>query len=173
MNSTKTKSFEVLTKDLACKIDTIINNFGSNSTRLVGILLDIQDIIPKQYIPREVATYVSEKMNIPLSKVYDVISFYGALCDIPRADYVIQLCDSVVCKVTGNSFLQDTITTLLGIKENESTSDGKYWIESTPCFGACDISPAMRINGKVYGHLTTSESVKAVLDKYNEGSVMV
>lgn len=166
MNSTSTKNFGILTKDLASKIDTIITHYQSNSTKLVGILLDIQDAIPKQYIPREVAAYVSEKMNIPLSKVYDVISFYAALSDVPRADYVIQLCDSVVCKVTGNTVLRDTITELLGINEQEATADGKYWLEYTPCFGACDISPAMRINGKVYGHLTTSESVKTVLDQF-------
>lgn len=166
MNSTKTNGFGVLTSDLALKIDEIIKTYESNSTRLVGILLDIQDIVPKQYIPREVATYVSEKMNIPLSKVYDVISFYAALSDVPRADYVIQLCDSVVCKVTGNTTLRDAITELLGIKEQEATADGKYWLEYTPCFGACDISPAMRINGKVFGHLTTQASVKAVLDQY-------
>ncbi len=166
MNSTKTNGFGVLTSDLALKIDEIIKTYESNSTRLVGILLDIQDIVPKQYIPRDVATYVSEKMNIPLSKVYDVISFYAALSDVPRADYVIQLCDSVVCKVTGNTTLRDAITELLGIKELEATADGKYWLEYTPCFGACDISPAMRINGKVFGHLTTQASVKAVLDQY-------
>ncbi|MDD3168180.1 MAG: NAD(P)H-dependent oxidoreductase subunit E [Eubacteriales bacterium] len=166
MNSTKTNGFGVLTSDLALKIDEIIQTYESNSTRLVGILLDIQDIVPKQYIPREVATYVSERMNIPLSKVYDVISFYAALSDVPRADYVIQLCDSVVCKVTGNTILRDAITELLGIKEQEATADGKYWLEYTPCFGACDISPAMRINGKVFGHLTTQASVKAALDQY-------
>ena len=166
MKSTKTKSFGVLTGELALKIDAIINDYQSNSTKLVGILLDIQDIVPKQFIPREVAAYVSEKMNIPLSKVYDVISFYAALSDVPRADYVIQLCDSVVCKVTGNTILRDTISDMLGIKEQEATADGRYWLEYTPCFGACDISPAMRINGKVYGHLTTADSVKAVLDQY-------
>lgn len=166
MNSKETRNFGVLTKDLALKIDTIISGYQGNSTKLVGILLDVQDIIPKQYIPREVATYISEKMNIPLSKVYDVISFYAALSDVPRADFVIQLCDSVVCKVTGNTILRDTISELLGISEQEATADGKYWLEYTPCFGACDISPAMRINGKVYGHLTTPNSIKQVLDNY-------
>ena len=166
MNSTKTRSFGVLTSDLVLRIDEIIKSYQSNSTKLVGILLDIQDIVPKQYIPREVASYVSEKMNIPLSKVYDVISFYAALSDVPRADYVIQLCDSVVCKVTGNTVLRDTITDLLGIKEQEATVDGKYWLEYTPCFGACDISPAMRINGKVFGNLTSRDSVKAALAQY-------
>lgn len=166
MNSAKTNGFGVLTRELALKINEIISNYQSDSTKLVGILLDIQDIIPKQYIPREVAAYVSEKMNIPLSKVYDVISFYAALSDVPRADYVIQLCDSVVCKVTGNTVLRDTVAKLLGIKEQEATADGRYWLEYTPCFGACDISPAMRINGKIFGHLNTPDSVKAVLDQY-------
>lgn len=166
MNNAKTNGFGVLTSELALKIDEIIKNYQSNSTKLVGILLDIQDIVPKQYIPREIAAYVSEKMNIPLSKIYDVISFYTALSDVPRADYVIQLCDSVVCKVTGNTILRDTVTDLLGIKEQESTADGKYWLEYTPCFGACDISPAMRINGKVFGNLTSRDSVKTVLAQY-------
>ncbi|MDD4564700.1 MAG: NAD(P)H-dependent oxidoreductase subunit E [Eubacteriales bacterium] len=166
MNSTETKGFGILTKDLATKIDTIINYYQSDSTKLVGILLDIQDVIPKQYIPREVASYVSERMNIPLSKIYDVISFYAALSDVPRADYVIQLCDSVVCKVTGNTDLRDAISSILGINEGEATADGKYWLEYTPCFGACDVSPAIRINGKVHGYLTSKDSVKAVLDQY-------
>lgn len=166
MNSTETKSFGVLTRDLALKIDSIIEKHQSNSTKLIGILLDIQDVVPKQYIPREVAAYVSEKMNIPLSKTYDVISFYAALSDVPRADYIIQLCDSVVCKVTDNTVLLNTITNLLGINEREATADGKYWLEYTPCFGACDISPAIRINGKVYGNLTTEDSIKAALSQY-------
>jgi NADH:ubiquinone oxidoreductase subunit E len=166
MNQNESKSMDVLTKETALKIDALITSYQNDSTRLVGILLDIQDIIPKQYIPQDVATYVSEKMNIPLSNVYSVISFFAALSEEPRADYVIQLCDSVVCKVTGNTVLRDTLTDLLGIHEGEATADGKYWLEYTPCFGACDISPAIRINGKVYGNLTTAESVKEVLDQY-------
>ncbi len=166
MKNTKSDGFGVLTGGLALKIDSIIESYQSNSSKLVGILLDVQDIVPKQYIPREIASYISEKMNIPLSRIYDVISFYAALSDVPRADYVIQLCDSVVCKVTGNTVLRDAVTDLLGIKEQEATEDGKYWLEYTPCFGACDISPAMRINGRVYGRLNTFDSVKAVLEQY-------
>jgi len=166
MSSSNATTFEVLDKDLAKKIDTIIANNDSNSTKLVGILLEVQDIIPKQYVPLEVSAYISQKMNIPLSRIYDVISFYAALSDVPRADYVVQLCDSVVCKVTGNTDLKDSLQDLLGIGINEITPDGKYAIESTACFGACDIAPAIRVNGKVHGHLTSREKVKQVLDNY-------
>jgi NADH:ubiquinone oxidoreductase subunit E len=166
MRSPQTTSIEVLTKELAGKIDTIITNYGSNSTKLVGILLEVQDIIPKQYLPLEVAAYISQKMNIPLSRIYDVISFYAALSDIPRADYVVQLCDSVVCKVTGNTALKDSLQELMGINVNEISADGKYALEPTACFGACDIAPAIRVNGRVYGNLTSKEKIKQVLDNY-------
>lgn len=160
-----TTKFEILTKELASKIDTIITNNEYDSSRLVGILLEIQDIIPKQYIPMEVAAYVSEKMDIHLSRVYDVISFYAALSASPRAEYVVQMCDSVVCKVTGNNSLKDALQEFIGAGVNEVSADGKFALEYTPCFGACDIAPAIRVNGKVYGNLTSNDKIKAVLDR--------
>lgn len=166
MSNTISATLEVLNKDLAQKIDTIITNNASNSTKLVGILLEVQAVVPKQYLPLEVAAYISQKMNIPLSRIYDVISFYAALSDVPRADCVIQLCDSVVCKVTGNTVLKDSLEDLLGIKLHGITADGKFALETTACFGACDIAPAIRVNGKVFGHLTSKEKVKQVLDNY-------
>lgn len=166
MSSVNTTTFEVLNRELAAKIDTIITNNANNSTKLVGILLEVQAIVPKQYLPLEIAAYISQKMNIPLSRIYDVISFYAALSDVPRADCVIQLCDSVVCKVTGNTVLKESLQELLGIKVNEITADGKYALEPTACFGACDIAPAIRVNGRVFGHLTSKEKVKMILDNY-------
>ena len=163
MSNSKVIAFDVLTKELASKIDVIIANNDNNSTKLVGILLEVQDIIPKQYIPLEVSNYISQKMNIPLSRLYDVISFYAALSEVPRADFVVQLCDSVVCKVTGNTFLKNSLEEILGIKVNEISKDGKYAIEPTACFGACDIAPAIRVNGRVYGNLTTIDKIKQAL----------
>lgn len=163
MSNSKVIAFDVLTKELASKIDDIIAKNDNNSTKLVGILLEVQDIIPKQYIPLEVSMYISQMMNIPLSRVYDVISFYAALSEVPRADYVIQICDSVVCKVTGNSFLRDALEDIVGIKVDSISADSKYAIETTACFGACDIAPAIRVNGRVYGNLTTKEKIQQAI----------
>jgi len=159
----------ILTLELATQIDHILERFAKDPTRLVGMLLDIQDITPMQYLPKEVAVYVGEKLDLPLSRVYDVISFYEALSDVPRADIVIQYCDSVVCKVTGNHRLKQALEGLLGIKTGESTKDGKYHLESAPCFGACDLSPAIRVNGVVFGPLKTEEDVKGALARYEKG----
>lgn len=166
MNNNQSPGFVPLEKNLALKIDQIIASYQHDSTRLVDILLDIQEIIPKHYLPQDVVTYVSKQLNTPLSKIYGVITFYAALSHEPRADYIIQLCDSLVCKVVKNSALKETISDLLGIKEGEATSDGKFWLEYTPCFGACDVAPAIKINGRVYGNLTSKERVKEVLAQY-------
>lgn len=158
-----TVTLDVLTREMAQDINSIFERNNRDSSRLVNILLEIQDIVPKQYIPKEIASYVSEKLDVPFSRVYDVISFYTALSASPRADYVIQVCDSVVCKVVGNDTLKDSLEQILGIKIGEITEDQKYALEYTPCFGACDIAPAIRVNGKVYGHLKSREKVEDVL----------
>lgn len=159
----------ILTENMKATIDSILERFAMDPTRLVGILLDIQDVTPKQYLPKEIAVYVGEKLDLPLSRVYDVISFYEALSDVPRADIVVQYCDSVVCKVVGSRKLKAALEGLLGIKTGESTKDGKYHLEAAPCFGACDRSPAIRVNGIVYGPLKTEEDVKDALDRFEEG----
>jgi NADH-quinone oxidoreductase subunit E len=161
INTTSIK-IEILTRDLASNIDAIIEKHH-DPTKLVGILLEIQDIIPEQYLPMEVAAYVSQKMDLPLSQVYDVISFYEALSSVPRARYMIQVCDSVVCKVTGNTALKAALEEVLGLRIGEVSPDRKFALENSPCFGACDISPAIRVNGVVYGHLTSTDQVRQAL----------
>lgn len=155
----------VLTKDLATKIDLILSAHNNDGSELVGILLDIQEIIPKHYIPEEVAYYLAETLHLKITGIYDVISFYSSLHDKPRAKYPIQICSSIVCKVNGGDTVFDMLKELLGIDINEVTYDGRFTLESVPCFGACDVAPAVRINGKVYGHLTSREKIIELLNK--------
>ncbi|MFQ9976938.1 complex I 24 kDa subunit family protein [Clostridium cadaveris] len=154
----------VLDKNLAKEIDEIILSHDNDSTQLLGILLDIQDVVERHYIPEEIAYYLAERLSLPISQIYDVISFFSAISDKPRAKYPIEICDSVVCKINENVFLFNTLKDLLGIELNEVTYDGKFTIEKTPCFGACDVAPAVRINGTVYGKLTTREKIQDMLN---------
>lgn len=158
-----------LTPTLLLEIDRILESYAMDPTRLVDMLLEIQDFVPRQYLPKAVAVYVGEKLDLPLSRVYDVISFYEALSDVPRADIVIQFCDSVVCRVSGNHGLKQSLESLLGIRMGETTEDGKFHLQSAPCFGACDISPAIRVNGVVYGPLKSQDALKALLETWKKG----
>lgn len=152
-----------LTHDQVEIIERVIQNYGNEPSRLLEILLEVQSLMENQYISKAVAYYIAEKMELHISRVYDVISFFSALSEKPRAKYPIQVCESIVCKVNESDNLLEQLKGLLGINLNEVTYDGKYTIEQVPCFGACDKAPAMRINGKVYGPLHTKEEIKEVL----------
>lgn len=159
-----TKKNQGLDKALAKKINNIIVEHDNDNTQLIGILLDIQSVIERHYIPEEVSYYLSEKLDVPLSKIYDVISFYSSISDTPRAKYPIQVCNSIVCKVNDSTTLFETLRDILGIELNEVTYDGRFTLEKVPCFGACDIAPAIRINGIVYGNLNTREKIQNILN---------
>lgn len=153
----------VLTADDKIGIDRIISDHDSDPTQLVGILLDIQAAAERKYISKAVAVYVAEKLNLKITQLYDVISFYSALYDRPRAKYPLEVCSSAPCRVNDSDTLLETLKDILGIDLDEVTYDGRFTIQTVPCFGACDQAPAVRVNGAVYGHLTDRERVLAML----------
>lgn len=163
MKESNSKSKD-LDKNLAKRIDKILLEHNNDSTDLIGMLLDIQSIIERHYIPEEIAYYVAEKLTMPITQVYDVISFFSSLSEKPRAQYPIQVCDSIVCRINENKFVLDTLYEILGINLNEVTYDGRFTIEKVSCFGACNIAPAARINGRVYGRLTSKEKIEEMLN---------
>ncbi len=159
----------VITDELARKIDRVLDDHGHDATQIVGVLLDVQDLIEQQYVPQPVAFYVAQKLPVKVSVIYDCLTFYSALSPKPRAKYPVQVCRSIACKVNGSDSLLDTVKQILNIEPGEVTYDGRFTIEEVSCFGACDVAPAIRINGTVYGHLDTTEKVRAVLEKFMEG----
>ncbi len=165
MGSIATPEFEVLNSELTSKIDKILSENEYDASKLVGILLDIQDIVPKKYIPMDVAAYVASELNIPLTGVYDVITFYSSLSDKPRAENIINLCKSIVCRTNNYMDLQKSLEKILGIKVGESTADGKFALQYSACFGACDVAPAIKINQDVYGNLT-EEKLEEIIKRY-------
>ena len=155
-----------LTQALMTEIDEVMEAHDRDATQIVGILLDVQDRIERQYIPEKVAFYIAEKLPIKLSIIYDCLTFYASLSERPRAKYPLQVCRSVVCRVNASDSLLDTLRRLLNIEVGEVTYDGRFTLEEVPCFGACDEAPAIRINGQVYGHLDRPEKVQALLAQF-------
>ena len=152
-----------LTPELVALVDDVIARHGGDPTQLVGILLDLEAGVERHYIPEPAAYYLAERLEIPPTQVYDVISFYTALHDQPRAKYTLQVCDSAPCRVKDSDTLCRTLKRLLNLEVGEVTYDGRFSIEKVPCFGACDVSPAVRVNGVVYGHLGSEERIMDML----------
>lgn len=145
-------------------IDKIIASYDGLTTKMLEILLDIQEADPQKYISEAAAYYVAEQMGVKITQVYDVISFFSSLHDAPQAKFPIQVCSSIVCKVNDGDGLMEHLKALLGVGLNEPTADGKYIIEEVPCFGACDVAPAIRVNGVVYGRITSKDKLAEVIN---------
>ena len=152
-----------LTKEFIGSIDKIIASHDSDPTQIVNILLDVQDLVEQHYVPEPAAYYIAQKIDVKITTVYDCLTFYSSLSERPRAKYPIQICNSVVCQINQNKTVFTTLKHLLGIDIGEVTYDGRFTLESVPCFGACDAAPAVRINGKVYGHLDRTEKIEQLL----------
>lgn len=152
-----------LTPELVAAIDRIVEQHNSDPTQLVGILLDVEAAVERHYIPEPAAYYLAEVLSLRPTQIYDVISFYAALHDKPRAKYTLQVCNSAPCRVKDSDTLCETLKRLLNLEIGEVTYDGRFSIELVPCFGACDVSPAVRVNGVVYGHLDSEERIEDML----------
>lgn len=147
-------------------VDNILETYSFSATKLLEILLEVQRQEELHYISRETAYYIAEKLDIKASQIYDVITFFEALHEEPRAKFPIQVCESIVCKVNESDNLLANLKEILGVNLNEATYDKRFIIEEVPCFGACDKAPAVRINDVVYGNLTSKEKIEELLKKF-------
>lgn len=158
---------QFLTKE---DVQAIVERNGKNQKSLIAILLEIQEASGKNYVNEECADIVAKELNISISVVYDVLTFYAMFSTKPRGKYVIELCKSATCHVNNSKQVVKLFEEALGIKMGETTEDGLFTLQYTSCIGACDISPAMKIGEKVYGHLD-EDRIKDILDSYREGFI--
>jgi len=154
-----------LTKDNVLKI---MKNYQNDPQQLIAVLLDIQAASGKNYVDQKWADLASSVLNVPLSKIYDVLTFYAMFSTTPRGEFVIEICKSTPCHFTRAEEVVKWFETAAGIKMGETTADGKISLLHTSCVGACDIGPAVKIGDHVFGSLT-EEKVKTLVKNCMEG----
>ncbi|MDD3886297.1 MAG: NAD(P)H-dependent oxidoreductase subunit E [Victivallaceae bacterium] len=114
------------------------------------------------YLPESVQNFVAAKLDISRADVYGVISFYSYFTDKPVGRYKINVCMGTACFVKGAPKVLDEFRRLLGIKEGETTPDGKFFLGALRCVGACSLAPVAMVNDRVYGNMT-ADKVAGVL----------
>jgi NADH-quinone oxidoreductase subunit E len=147
----------------------IIKSNGKAKEKLLSILLTIQEASGWNYVDKEWAKLVAAELDIPLTKVYDVLTFYEMFSTKPRGKYVIEICKSAPCHVSKANSVVQMFTEELGIEMGETTLDNLFTLQYTSCVGACDLAPVAKIGEKVYGHLTR-EKVAQIIKTYREGA---
>ncbi len=105
-------------------------------------------------------------MKIPLSRVFNVTTFYSSLSLAERGKHLIKVCDGTACHLRGFINIRDEISRQLGIEENETTEDKKFTLEVVACLGACALAPVMAVGTKYHGNMDATK-IKETLAQYN------
>ncbi|MBP2650331.1 MAG: putative hydrogenase (Fe-only hydrogenase) (ferredoxin bidirectional hydrogenase), subunit [Firmicutes bacterium] len=134
---------------------------------LLQILLRVQDSSQENYVSEDAVNEIAYKLNVSRSRVYSTASFYSAISLKPRGRHIVRVCINAPCENAGKAEILAVLEEQLGIKLGETTGDRQFTLEGVSCLGACYVSPAIKIDNKLYGNLTP-EVVVAILRTYRE-----
>lgn len=144
-------------------IKSICARYKDEPSPLMLVLSDVQK--EYGYIPLEVQEVISQELNVPVSDIYGVVTFYSFFSLKPKGRYVIGVCIGTACYVKGGQNVLDKFSELLKIKIGQTSSDGLFTLDGLRCIGACGIAPAISINGKVYPKVKLSD-VENIISEY-------
>lgn len=147
------------------KVDFLIEQQGKNENALIQAMLAIQEEF--HYLPPEALDRISEKLNVPMIRIYQVAAFYKVFSLEPRGKHIITVCKGTACHVRGSNMLVDQVDRVLKIGPGETTEDLQFTLEEVNCLGCCAIGPVMMVDNKYYGNMSVSK-VERTLKKYME-----
>jgi len=146
------------------ELDNIIEgDFNNDPENLIMILQAIQGRY--NYLPGPTLRYLSEKIDVPLSRIYGVSTFYSTFSLEPRGRNIVSVCLGTACHVRGGERVRERIEESLNIADGETTDDMRFTFESVRCIGCCSLGPVVKINEDIYGRITAGEIAKT-LEKY-------
>ncbi len=144
-------------------VDEIVDKYKTEPGALMPILQSIN--AKYNYLPEHILRYVAEELNIALSNVYSMATFYNAFSLVPRGRYKIQVCLGTSCHVRGGTRILEALERKLGIAAGKTTKDSKFSLETVRCIGCCSLAPVIRIETDTYARLR-SDKVEGVLSGY-------
>lgn len=142
----------------------LIDNYRGKKGNVIPVLQQAQEIFG--YLPKSVLIKISEELDIPISRIYGVVTFYAQFHLEPRGQNIVRSCQGTACHVRGAKAVLAEIQKQLGLDEKTvTTPDLKFTLEKVACIGACGLAPVMMINDDTHGRLAP-EIIPAILAKY-------
>ena len=135
-----------------------------------NVIMILQDITARyNYLPEVTLTYVARKLNIPISHIFAVATFYKAFSLTPRGKYIINVCTGTACHVRGAEKIKETIEERLHIHEGETTEDLMFTLDTVRCLGCCALGPVITVNEKSHGGLDRKKTA-SLIEQYEKDS---
>jgi len=151
-----------MTAELA-KLNEIIDKYPQERTVLIQLLLDIQGQF--NWISGEAVRTVSRRLDIPVSQVYRVASFYKAMSLKPRGRHIVSVCMGTACHVRGAPRVGSKVEETLGVGTGETTKDNRFTLERVNCLGCCALGPVMLVDKDYHGKMTPAK-IEPILKEY-------
>ncbi|MDD3652619.1 MAG: NAD(P)H-dependent oxidoreductase subunit E [Desulfotomaculaceae bacterium] len=146
------------------RVDQIIDKHECEASSLIQILLDIQS--ENRWLPKEALEKVAERLQVPLTRIQHIATFYKAFSLVPKGRHGIHVCLGTACHVRGAKRVLDAVKDLTNIKPGETDLDLKFSLETVNCLGCCALGPVVEIDGKVYGN-TAPAMIADVIKNYD------
>jgi len=150
-------------KAVALEIKNLVDKWKDKEGNLIMILHEIQN--HHGYVPRELSLVLSEMLNVPLARIYEVITFYNFFKLSPPGKHRIAVCMGTACYLKGAADILKEIKSILHVEEGKTTKDGHFHLDVVRCLGCCGLAPVMMINEKVFGKVKKAE-VMDILSTY-------
>ncbi|AEG16438.1 NADH dehydrogenase (quinone) [Desulfofundulus kuznetsovii DSM 6115] len=150
-------------EELYPQIEEFINQHRGDKNALIMVLHKAQNLLG--YLPRRVQEMAAEGLNVPLSEVHGVATFYAFFSLVPKGRHEIRVCMGTACYVRGGQRIIDHLEKALGVRVGDTTRDRKFSLNEVRCVGACSLAPAVLIDEDVYARVDPAR-INEILEKY-------
>ena len=144
------------------KVDEIVERYNGEQGLLISVLQDVQEEF--NYLPKEALTKVSEGLNLPVSQVYSVATFFKAFSLTPRGRHIIHVCMGTACHVRGANRITEKLERDLNVKAGGTTQDLEFTLETVNCVGSCALGPIVVLDNVYHGQMNMEKTEKLMKD---------
>jgi len=156
-------ALQAIFENNAAKVEGLIDSYADKKEQLISLLQDVQAEF--NYIPQDVIVRISQKLELPLSQVFSVATFFQAFSLKPRGRHTITVCLGTACHVKGGQRLVDKMARDFNLQPGETTGDERFTLETANCLGCCALGPVVVVDGK-YESQVNPEKLDKILKKY-------
>jgi NADH-quinone oxidoreductase subunit E len=139
-------------------IDTVVQKCGTDNSSLVAILQEVQR--REGHLPRQTLSRLSRRLDVPLSRLYALATFYRSFTLVPTGRHRVCVCLGTACHVRGAQGILDRLERVLGVGAGDTTPDRRFTLETVRCLGCCSIGPVARIDAETFGRLRQDKVAK-------------
>ena len=145
------------------RVEQIIDEHEGCASSLIQVLLDLQS--ENRWLTKDAMNLVSERLNVPLTRIQHIATFYKAFSLVPKGRHELHVCTGTACHVRGATRVLSKLQELTGLEPGETDADLEFSLETVSCLGCCALGPVIDVDGTMHGKLSAVETAK-VLKSY-------